>query len=255
MKIVLSNISFMILLCLLQPSMADGKDFLAAIETWPPFRILEKGIENQYTGIDVDLLHEISRKLQVNIRIKRYPWARCLSMMKSGKADIIMGLAYSKDRADYIRYSKTAYFSVAPAFYVKKGRGNLVMTYSDLYKYTVGYSIDSVYFDRFDLDKEIDKHGVPSELSLMKMLVNNRLDVIIGIDANIEYDAVLLGVGGKIEKAYYRPAKSTDLYLGISQKSEFINYAEEVDSIVKNLTENGVIQNIAEKYIGPKAMK
>jgi len=230
------------------PSWAAENQLLAVTETWPPFRIIDRDSELQYTGIDIDLLKEISQKLKIKIIIERHPWARCLSMMKSGQGDIITGLAYTKERAQYIRYSQIPYYAVSPTFYLRNGEGKRIKTYEDLYDFTIGYSLNSSYFDRFDSDTTILKHGAPKEIFLIKMLVNKHLDVIIGTDANVDYDIAQLALKEKIEKAYYSPIEKTKLYIGISKKSGFLSRCDEVDTIINKLVETGKIQRSAKKY-------
>lgn len=128
------------------PCMAEMNEIVVATEVWPPFRIADKTSEYQYSGIDIDLLKEITKRLGITFKIKRFPWARCLDFMKSGKVDMITGLAYSPERAQYISYSEIPYYIASPAFYLQKGKGHLIKKYEDLYLFTIGYSINSAYF-------------------------------------------------------------------------------------------------------------
>ncbi|MCK5097074.1 MAG: amino acid ABC transporter substrate-binding protein [Desulfobacteraceae bacterium] len=228
--------------------MAGEKELFVVTETWPPFRISDKNSEFQYNGIDLDLLKEIAERLKVTLKIERYPWARCLAYMKSGQADMITGLAYTSERAQYISYSHIPYYRVSPSFYLQKGKGHLVKKYEDLYQFTIGYSLNSAYFEPFNSDTALKKYGVPTEHQLIKMLANLHLEVIIGIDSNIEYDIAQLKMKNKIEKAHYLPGKKTDLYIGISKNSWFIHRYNELNQIVKELVETGVVEKIAQKY-------
>lgn len=237
------------------PSLASENELLVVTETWPPFRIIDKDNDSQYTGIDIDLLKEISKRLKVKIIIKQYPWARCLSMIRSGQGDIITGLAFTKQRAQFVHYSKIPYYSVSPAFYLRIGEGNKVKKYDDLYGLTIGYSLNSAYFDRFDSDTKIRKIGVPKEILLIKMLVNNRLDVIIGTNTNVDYDIAQLALNGKIEKSYYSPNERTELYIGVSKKSDFLHRCDELDAIITKLVETGIIERIAKKYFTSESNK
>jgi len=217
-------------------------------EVWPPFRIADETSEYQYSGIDIDLLREITKRLNMTFKIKRLPWARCLEFMESGKADVITGLAYTPQRTQYIRYSEIPYYIAFPAFYLQKGRGHLVKRYEDLYQYTIGYSINSAYFEPFNSDTALKKFGVSTEKQLIKMLVHGHLDVIIGTDCNIEHDIAKLEAKGKIEKAHYMPDKKIKLYVGISTKSKFLKQYHRLNRIIKELVEKGEIDKIAESY-------
>jgi polar amino acid transport system substrate-binding protein len=223
-------------------------DIVVVTEIWPPFRIPDKFSEHQYSGIDVDLLKEISKKIHVNFKIRRLPWARCLEFMRSGQADIITGLAYTPERAQYILYSKIPYYTAAPAFYLRKGKGHLIKAYEDLYQFTIGYSINSAYFEPFNSDTKLKKFGVSTENQLIKMLARGHIDAIIGTDCNVEYDIAKLGLKDKIEKARYIPDKKIALHVGISKKSGLSERYGELNRILKELLKDGTIDRIAEKY-------
>jgi polar amino acid transport system substrate-binding protein len=168
--------------------------------------------------------------------------------MKSGQADIITGLAYTPERAQYIHYSAIPYYVVSPAFYLRKGKGHLIKKYKDLYRFTIGYSIDSAYFEPFNSDTALKKFGVSTEIQLIKMLANGHIDVIIGTNCNVEHDIAKLGLKDKIEKAHYIPDKKIELYLGISKNSKFAKQYDELNRIIKELVETGSANKIADKY-------
>ncbi|MFZ5569334.1 MAG: substrate-binding periplasmic protein [Thermodesulfobacteriota bacterium] len=228
---------------------SDADDIIAVTEVWPPFRIQEERDPDRLTGIDIDLLARIGAELGVTITVKRLPWARCLDFMKSGRADIITGLAYTEDRARYIRFSRQPYYTVAPAFFVRKGSGAVIRNYDDLYRFTIGYSIDSAYFEPFNSDKKLRKVGVSTERQLIEMLHQGHLPVIIGTDCNVEYDAARLGVGSAIEKAPYRPEQTTDLYIGISKKSAFLKQGDHMERFVEKLVKTGVVKKLTTRYL------
>jgi polar amino acid transport system substrate-binding protein len=73
--------------------------------------------------------------------VQRHPFARALEMIKTEKADLITGVAYTDKRAGFISYIPTSYYAVSLVFYTQKGRGHLVKTYDDLYKFKIGYSL------------------------------------------------------------------------------------------------------------------
>lgn len=71
-------------------------------------------------------LHRISHALKIEIQL--HPFARCLEMIRNGDADTITGIAYTKERTEFIDYVKTPYMSVRPLFIARKGLGSSVQT-------------------------------------------------------------------------------------------------------------------------------
>lgn len=228
---------------------AESKRILVVTETWPPFRIVSADKQyGGYSGIDIDLLKVLSDKLGVQFKVQRLPWARCLEHMRTGQADLITGLAYTEQRAEFIRYSVLSYYSVSPVFYALKNRGHLIRKYEDLYNYRIGYSINSAYFEPFNSDTKLNKIGVSTEKQLLRMLTEGRLRVIIGTNPNLAYDIAQQNLKDRVELTTYVPIQKTELFLGISRKSKFMARADELDDILGNLVRSGAVLRLSEKY-------
>lgn len=236
------------LILLLPPGNSPAGEMDVVTEIWPPFRIADPGRSQDVTGIDIDLLEMLSRRLGVPYTIRRMPWARCLEFMRTGEADLITGLAHTEERARYIRYSEIPYHTVFPAFYVRKGDADRIRTYEDLASFTIGYSLRSAYFEPFDSDTRLNKYGVSTERQLLRMLAAGHLFVIIGTDANVAYDIANLGLREKVERARYQPDQHTDLYVGISRASRLVERSEEIDRHLKEIVRNGLLLRYLEKY-------
>lgn len=227
---------------------AEKPEMVLGTDAWPPFTINDDKSPYGMRGIDIDALGLLAEKMGVSLRVVHIPWARSLEYMKSGEIDLLTGLAYTNERAEYIRYTEIPYYTAAPAFYVSKGKAGMVRSYSDLYRYRVGYVRSSAYFEPFNSDAKIDKYPVSNEDQLLQMLVRNRVEVIIGTDSQVEYDIAQLGLRGKVEKALFAPPEKIEIYLGISKKSPFINHYVQINHIMKELIRSGEIDKLASKY-------
>jgi polar amino acid transport system substrate-binding protein len=230
------------------PLPAPAGEIAVVTEIWPPFRIGNPDRPESISGIDIELLEMLTRRLGATYRIRRLPWARCLEFMRSGRADLITGVAHNPKRAKFIRYSRASYHSVSPAFYVREGRGKEIRSYADLSGVTIGHSLQSVYFEPFDSDDALQKIGVSTEKQLIQMLARGRLDAIIGTNANVEYDIAVMGLRGKIERTVYQPEKRTRLYLGISRKSPLMARAAEIDQLLAQILRRGMLLPILEDF-------
>lgn len=228
---------------------SHADEYIAVMEVWPPFRIQVQGNGDQYAGIDIDLIAMVAEKLGATIHVKRLPWARCLDFIKSGQADMITGLAYTVERAEYTQYLSEPYYTVRPRFFVRAGNGHRIKTYSDLYQFKIGYSIGSAYFEPFNSDDKLEKVGVSTERQLIEMLLNEHLPVIIGTDCNVAYDLALAGAREKVDQAVYVPEKKTDLYVGLSKNSSIIRKRPQIEIIVRDLIESGAVARIVDKYL------
>lgn len=244
---------FVAVLLLLTPSAVFAMDTLVvATDYWPPFRI--KG-EEGLTGIDVDIMHQIGKRMGVRVEFHVEPWARCLLDMESGQVDLMTGLAKIPERQRYIAYASPSYYECAPAFYERTSRqGPPIRSYDDLKDVTIGFTRGSAYFEPFDSDTTLFKVSGTNENQLLKMLADNRLDVIIGTDCQVEYDLAQLDLMQSIRKTPYQPDKSVTLYIGISRQSPLLKRLGEVERIIEEMIRDGSIRTIAQKYTGTNSM-
>jgi polar amino acid transport system substrate-binding protein len=227
---------------------ADERTYIADFETWTPFRIEDNSAPYGFKGLDIEILDEISKKLNIKIQVRRSPWARSLENIKTGESDIITGVAYTDERAEFIDYVEPSYYSVNPVFYVQKGKGHLIKNYSDLNSYSIGYSIKSAYFEPFNSDRKLKKVELSTEAQLIKMLVLGRVDVIIGTNPNLAYDLLQSGNSLKVEPVYYAPPKTTKLYIGLSKKSPLTTRKKDIEKVINNMLIENRIKKIMTNY-------
>lgn len=240
-----------IILFIASPGVSAQDTLVVATDYWPPFRI--KGAEG-ITGIDIDLMQIIGKRMGVRVQFHREPWARCLLDMEKGSADLMTGLARTPERERYISYLSPSYYECAPAFYERAGRGGQpIKTYEDLRDVTIGFTRGSAYFEPFDSDTKLTKIPITNEDQLLKMLTEGRLDVIIGTDCQVDYDLTKNNLGKSVRKTPFKPGKSIALFIGMSKLSRFRERAGEIESILRELMEEGTIEAIARKYLGVEA--
>lgn len=225
-----------------------GRKLIAVTEIWPPFRIVSAESKHGFIGIDIDILEGLEKYLDLDIEIQRHPFARALEMIKAGDADLISGVAYTDKRGVFIDYVPTSYYIVHPVFYSQKNYGHLVKKYDDLYKFEVGYSLNSAYFEPFNSDFKLHKVGISTEEQLIKMVALGRIDLIIGTNPNLAYDIKRLGFKDKVEQAHFIPQHKTPVFIGLSKKHNNKNLQQKIDTYLKQIIDNGELEQILKKY-------
>lgn len=229
------------------PAASDDR-LIAVTEVWPPFRIEAPKAAEGLTGIDIKLIAELERRLGMEIEIQRHPFARALHMIRQGDADLIPGIAYTEERAEFIRYATPSYYEVGPVFYTQKGHGKEISRYQDLYNHTIGYSLHSAYFEPFNSDTGLSKRGLSTEEQLLKMLASRRLEVIIGTNPNLAYDVKRYGLSGKVEQTDYIPEQKTPIYFGISKRKHGPELQGRIEAALSEMRADGTLQAIIKAY-------
>jgi polar amino acid transport system substrate-binding protein len=85
---------------------ADGPSFVfcyQASEMYPNYTGDGASVPTSKPGIVVELLQEVTNRAGLNLRLVRYPWKRCMALMKAGRVDSIIA-SYRKERLGAVVY-------------------------------------------------------------------------------------------------------------------------------------------------------
>lgn len=106
--------------------------------------------ESEYGGIDLDIVREIARRMQLDVRFMRCPWVRCLRWLQEGRADLLTSAYKKPEREVFLEYFKEPYLESLPiAFYYKSAKNYAITKYEDLdTNKTIGVLSNASYFDR-----------------------------------------------------------------------------------------------------------
>ncbi|GLK92234.1 substrate-binding periplasmic protein [Pseudomonas turukhanskensis] len=215
-------------------------------DLWPPFRMEDS--QGNLVGLDIDVLNEIGRRSGLRFAIKRAPWARGLADLQQGRADLMIGLAKTPDREQYIQYLPRPYYACAPRFYTAAGEAEQLQSYADLKDKVVGYVHESAYFQPFDSDSTLLKRGVNNEQQLLQMLLRGRLNAVIGTDCQVDFELLQPQYAKRIAKAQYLPDAHTQLFIGFSRASARLHEETLVTTALQQLLEEGWIKRQAQRY-------
>ncbi|MCP4325657.1 MAG: amino acid ABC transporter substrate-binding protein, partial [Alteromonadales bacterium] len=215
-------------------------------DEWPPFRIANQS--GGFSGFDIDLLGAITEITDLQFNVKRTPWARALKQLQYNQVNMMTGLAYTKERALYIDYIEPPYFICHPAFYIQTSLKKKIKTYQELYQYKIGYVLQSAYFEPFDSDPKMRRHGVVTESQLIGMAAKGRIDLFIGSDCHVDYEISQQELWGVLGKVEYQPEQNHALYLGIAKHQNVNGLASKLKSALIDLQRTGRLQAIQDRY-------
>ncbi len=238
-----------------EQAVAKAKLF-AAMDDWPPF-IIDTGSvssDSGFDGIDKELLQELAARSGVEIYLLRYPFARALQDLKTGRIDLITGIAKTPERERFIGYLSQPYYHCSVAFYALPALAERIRRYQDLEGVEIGYVRGSVYFEPFDSDRRLRKDPVLNESQLPGKLLKGRDQVFIGTDCQVDYALTQSGLVGRIIKTDYQPNQGVALYIGYSKAAGIENEIARLDSALTTLVAEGWIKRMADSYFHPWAL-
>ncbi|HEY1026483.1 MAG TPA: transporter substrate-binding domain-containing protein [Pseudomonas sp.] len=237
---------WLVILLMLAPlcRAGEGEPLKVMTDLWPPFRMTDES--DRLSGLDIDLLNELSRRTGLHFEIQRAPWARGLAALEQGTADLMTGLARTPERERYIQYLAMPYFACSPRFYASPAVAAHLDDYSTLRGLRIGHVLESVYFQPFDGDETLSKVGVSNESQLLEMLARGRIDALVGTDCQVDYALLDPALAGRIVKAAYRPDARTDLYIGFSRQR--LERMPQLATALEALLREGWVTRAAVRY-------
>jgi polar amino acid transport system substrate-binding protein len=168
-------------------------ELIIPVNPYPPYIFVAD--DGRLSGVDIEVIKLLSRKVGFTYQLVSCPIARCLHMMEAGKGDIMLALAISTTRKEYVEFLEPGIPlnpSFIPksitAFYVHNESSFKIEKYEDLYLLNnIGVKRKSAYFSRFDNDTKLNKVNVNNEKQLLGMLKAKRIDALIGNEHQIDY--------------------------------------------------------------------
>ena len=201
---------------------------------YAPYEI--KSGEGKYSGIYIETVLEVAKKIGVTLNIVEKPWARCQKMMEEGAADAILTPFKTPEREGYmyfadepIAYEETVLFTYTGSGVVYSG------DLESLKNYKIGTARGYAYGDAWDKIDFPNKQVVDKQNSLIKMLSAKRIDVTLGTRYILQYLAKKEGVSDQI-KALEPPLSKDGGYIAFS-KAKGESHKELADAFAKAIKE------------------
>ncbi|MCD4721475.1 MAG: transporter substrate-binding domain-containing protein [Desulfobacula sp.] len=181
MKKSIKKIFFCALFLILSVCHANAEQMLTIVrgQDFPPYHYLDKnGVEQ---GFIIEIIIETANLLDISISFKQYPWSRCINMVKKGYVDAMMNLFKTKNRKTFMHFSNNILAHETNTLFTLK---TIDLPYSGDIKTIIPYKIGTIrnysYGKRFDAVNFPLNYQLETEKELIKSLINNRCNVIVG---------------------------------------------------------------------------
>ncbi|XXX76799.1 transporter substrate-binding domain-containing protein [Sorangium sp. So ce134] len=120
------------------------------------------------------------------VDIKFYPWKRAVTLAENGDVEVLGSDYYGKKREEHFIYSDPLWETYS-GFVKQKNREfpysvhpeDMDKTYRPLTPFRIGVVAEYTYEQGFEDASYLQKTSVPNEASLLKMLIEDRLDLVM----------------------------------------------------------------------------
>lgn len=244
---------FSVLIYLLMTLSVSAKSkplYFLGDDDFPPFSFEEKG---KIVGIDVDIVKEAAKRLNLKVKIKLNSWKGLLRATEMGKCDGSFSLFKTAEREKYAMYTAPVHYSTYMLF-VKKEDGFKFSSVSDLYGKTVGLNKGFSISDDFDKavkNKKIKVQYVNGDVINIKRLMAGKSDVLVGNLHTIQYTLKQLGLVGKIKFLKTPITQKRGAFLVLSKKSkqkDKKHLQAKFQETIEEMYKDGTVQRIEQKY-------
>ncbi len=221
-------------------------EIIVAMHIEPPFSDIVNG---EFVGENIDIANLLAKKINKKARYVYCPVARCLSLMQSGQADMIVAVRKTAKREQFIYYlSPPIKIQKHPLrFYIRANNKVIVDKYEDLQSLKIGVLRGASYFDKFDLDTKMFKVPLTNHQQLIDMLLKGRIDTFLEREESITPLVEQKVYATAIKLAKFSYDKGVGSYIAISKKSPFVKELTAFSQAIETLQSTGEIKKIISK--------
>jgi polar amino acid transport system substrate-binding protein len=218
-----------------------------AFKEMPPWKTVEDG---HYTGAYTEIVRELARRLDLPLEIRPCPLKRCLYMMETGDASIIIGVQDTAARRPYLHFLQAPYrrHSADKVFYVLKDKGPQIRSYAELAPLRIGVTYSAAYFERFDQDKTLTKDEAANMGVSFRKLMLGRVDAVVAAEDQGEAELAMHGLEGKVVKAAFRVTDPTPRSIAISRKSPYAARLADFERAMTAMDKDGTLAALYKRY-------
>ena len=216
---------------------------------YPPFTIYEES-EGPPTGSLVNIIREVTDALGFTLSFTpETPFRRCLSMMSSGKVDIMGGLLYSDARAKYI-YLFPYLTKSKKSFFARKDSPLDIQRFEDLRGLSIGTTLGHQYWPEFDQAESLFYKSSAAHVNdNFRRLLAGRIDLVIAT----ERQALFLladnpDYAGKFKVQPFSFTGENTVYIGVSKQSELAKHKDRLEAMIHQLLTSQAFERISTEF-------
>ena len=232
---------------------AEEKVVIYCDENYPPYTYIYK---NQLTGIYVDLMENIDKKLKdFDIVLEPIPWARAVKMLEVGQAEAIIDAWYRPIERPFMSYSVPMLNEEIVITSINGKTGNWP---KDFVGKKIGINRGFAVFKEEDKRLLTIEEANSTSDNILKLLTgridyyaNDKYSILLEISTLVS-DKVITPADAKKIKILNSLSKE-DGYIGYRKTSNWKNknkFVEAVDNEIEKMKKNGELNAIVKKYTG-----
>jgi len=224
---------------------AEEKKLTAVFTTWEPYGYLE---DDKPVGYEIEIFRAVAGRMGIEVTFLNRPWKRCLHMVKTGRADVVISALDVVERREFMIYpdehisvNETALFTHIDKNITFDG------SLETLKGLTIGTTSGFSYAPAFDKAMNLKRVENSSVNNLVRRLLMGSLDLGIANVLVANRMAKKNDAEGKIK--FLKPLiHSKKLYACFSKSTQHHTLAKEFSEALRSFKKTDSYKLIRQKY-------
>jgi polar amino acid transport system substrate-binding protein len=219
---------------------------------WPPWMLVseDNGTSRVTGGLVIDLIRELSQRLDLDVSFRVSPWQRSLADIKTGDVDMMPLVSHTRAREAFMVFSEPVY--VDPLMLVASTRrgdparcdwrgtgklkGKVVGTVRD-YRY-------GDHWEQFVEREQVRTLPANDDRTNVRKVAGGRLDYTVQYYSHLK--TILQEENVKPDRLAVcnDPVESVALHLGISRRSPLAARVQEINRVLREMHRDGTYRRL-----------
>lgn len=246
-----SFVLFALLVSLCGPLKAEEPPapFLIVTDPWPPYAIQDPD-SGEAKGIDVETAVAVLQTMGIKASVEFFPWKRCINMVRNQEADAILDISESAERREFLNFPGEPVSYGTTVLFKQRDKSIPFQDVSDLENYRVGAILGYEYCPEVDLRLESGQTVRNQSLEQnFGMLLADRLDIVIEVDAVGKYTLRNLHLGHQVDTIQGAQYCRGGNYLAFAKKPGMEQVAREFGEQLERFKSTDAYQAILRRYL------
>lgn len=205
---------------------------------------------NEIAGISPEIIREVFKRMDVELKLELLPWAECTKMVQTGEADGLFSVSKAPESEGIYTYVPTPLIVDRTVLVVK---GDSLITFDGdlkrMHNYTLGTLIGSSILEPYTRGGTLTRidDSLSLEEALKKLTSHRGLDILVYSDLSIQFTAKQLNLSDKIQ-LLSKPLSETPVHLAFTTKKDMKDLASKFDAELNKMIQDGTYDTILSSY-------
>lgn len=223
---------------------------LAGEDDWYPYTAFKDG---KLRGFSVDIIESAYAAVNVKVRFKSVPYARCLMLAETGQELGCFNSMKNDKLSKTLLFHQDSTFKVTLGIYARSDSSKQSITASMIKDKLIGVTHGYSYTDKIDGNTAIRRERAPTDLSNLRKLLLKRSDYSLISTRVFDYLVTKYPEEFKDKIQQIGVVGEIDQYVSFSKKrAEATKFANLLDEGLQIIRKNGEYARIEHQWRTPK---